>query len=488
MRQGQLLGSKMRTLRKRNRMTLEELSARCTQLDPANAPSVSYLSMLETGKRSPSGEVLAMIASVFGKAPQWFLDGADEGAPQNSRAPTAAATTPFEPAFLFAPALLRTALPELLLQTGTTGRNFAQLLIRVWQETHQNEFPDIERAADAAGGREMPLSVEALLGICKRYGLEVRWVDDDRRRLSRGLARARFEAPGAILVSRRLRSREERLKYELAFYLGHKILHNGDGAIADSGVDLTADRDGTAAPAGLGPRDALHAWREFESSFFAGALLCPRAPFRQLLVREQHSVAIHRKLGVGPAVVMRRMTAVSTYRHWHFFDGYPPGFLRTVYRGNGIPLPWGNLSVVPDPCPHWAVFRLLRQSQASDGMRPVSQLSVMQDAGTRRLYACHSLQTRDAADALRVLSVGVDVAPALTAQGHDASALINRIWDACQKNGGDAAVAAADAAAIQNVAHVLRIGWVAEACEPKARIICTRSVHCPRERRCDTSR
>jgi hypothetical protein len=104
------------------------------------------------------------------------------------------------------------------------------------------------------------------------------------------------------------------------------------------------------------------------------------------------------------------------------------------------------------------------------------------------LYACHSLQTRDAADALRVLSVGVDVAPALTAQGHDASALINRIWDACQKNGGDAAVAAADAAAIQNVAHVLRIGWVAEACEPKARIICTRSVHCPRERRCDTSR
>ena len=57
---------------------------------------------------------------------------------------------------------------------------------------------------------------------------------------------------------------------------------------------------------------------------------------------------------------MRRMTSVSPYRHWHFFDAYPPGFLRAVYRANGIPLPWGNMSVVPDPCPRWAVFRMLK--------------------------------------------------------------------------------------------------------------------------------
>ncbi len=488
LRHGQLLGSKLRALRKSNGLTLEELSARCVQLDPASAPSVSYLSMLETGKRSPSAEVLGMIASVFGKSPQWFLDGADDGAGTASAASgSAPAASSFEPAFLFSPSLLRAALPELLLQTGTSGRNFAQLLIRVWQETHQNDFPEIERAAETAGAREMPLSVDRLLAICKRYGLDVRWVEDDRRRLSRGLARARFEAPGSILVSRRLRTREERLKYELAFYLGHRILHNGDGAIADSGTDFTSDRDNLAAPAGLGPRDALHAWREFECSFFAGALLCPRAPFRQLLVRDEHHVAIHRKLGVGPAVVMRRMTTVSPYRHWHFFDGYPPGYLRTVYRGNGIPLPWGNLSVVPDPCPHWAVFRLLRQSPPAESTKPVSQLSVMQDGGTRRLYACHSLQTRDAADAVRVLSVGIDLAPALSAQGHDAAALIDRLWEACQRGGGEAAIANTAADAIQNVAHVLRIAWVADACTPEVRIICTRSQHCPRERRCETA-
>jgi hypothetical protein len=36
--------------------------------------------------------------------------------------------------------LLRIALPELLSQTATTGKQFAQLLIRVWQKPGTN-FP-----------------------------------------------------------------------------------------------------------------------------------------------------------------------------------------------------------------------------------------------------------------------------------------------------------------------------------------------------------
>lgn len=489
-RHGALLGSKLRLLRKRNGLTLEELSARCAQLDPAAAPSVSYLSMLETGKRTPSPQVLAMVAGVFGKPAQWFLDGSLDGAPVDGRrggpGPAAAGldATSFEPSFLFSPGMLRHVLPELLLQTGTPGPAFAQLLIRVWQETQQNDFPEIERTAEAAGDRAMPLSLEALVVICARHGLAIRWVDDDRRRLNRGLARARFEAPGTLLVSRRLRSREERLKYELAFFLGHKLLHNGDGAISAARVDRATGTDAASPEVpGLGARDALHAWREFECSFFAGALLCPRAPFRQLLVRESHRIAIHRKLGVGPAVVMRRMTAVSPYRHWHFFDGYPPGYLRTVYRGNGIPLPWGNLSVVPDPCPHWAVFRLLREDARQRGTpaaRPTSQISAMLEGGEVRLYCCHSLLTRDAADATRVLSVGIDLAPALAAQGYDAPGLSQAVWDACQRGRGARAIPEEAAAAVRTVAHVLKIGWVAEALEAPAQIICPRSAACPR--------
>lgn len=488
LRHGALLGSKLRQLRKRNGLTLEELSARCAHIDPAAAPSVSYLSMLETGKRTPSPQVLAMVAGVFGKPPDWFLDGTLDGGSGDARDTAAGFDAAiFEPSFLFSPAMLRHALPELLMQTGTSGANFAQLLIRVWQETHHNDFPDIERAAEAAGRREMPLALGSLMAICERHGLGIRWVDDDRRRLDRGLARARFEPPGTLLVSRRLRTREERLKYELAFFLGHRILHNGDGAISAARVDR-ADAGANPAPQapGLGPRDALHAWREFECSFFAGALLCPRAPFRQLLVRESHRIAIHRRLGVGPAVVMRRMTAVSPYRHWHFFDGYPPGYLRTVYRGNGIALPWGNLSVVPDPCPHWAVFRLLRGGgvRAVPPAKPTSQISVMQDGGAVRLFCCHSLLTRDAADATRVLSVGVDLAPALDAQGYDAPRISQSVWDACQRGGGSRALPTDAAAAIRTVAHVLKIGWVAEALEASAQIICPRSAACPRNDAC----
>ncbi len=180
------------------------------------------------------------------------------------------------------------------------------------------------------------------------------------------------------------------------------------------------------------------------------------APFRQLLVRESHRIAIHRKLGVGPAVVMRRMTAVSPYRHWHFFDGYPPGYLRTVYRGNGIPLPWGNLSVVPDPCPHWAVFRLLREDARQRGTpaaRPTSQISAMLEGGEVRLYCCHSLLTRDAADATRVLSVGIDLAPALAAQGYDAPGLSQAVWDACQRGRGARAIPEEAAAAVRTVCY-----------------------------------
>ena len=54
LRKGHFLGAKLRTMRKRNGLTLEELSVRCIQRDAQRGPSVSYLSMIESGKRSPS--------------------------------------------------------------------------------------------------------------------------------------------------------------------------------------------------------------------------------------------------------------------------------------------------------------------------------------------------------------------------------------------------------------------------------------------------
>src|SRR5882672_10942670 len=218
-RQGHFLGTKLRSLRKRNGLTLDELSARCVQIDAAGAPSVSYLSMVETGKRMPSAEMLDMLAGIFSKDARWFLDeNTDVEAAPPPRERGGLEAMPLEPAFLFSHQLLQNALPELLSQTGTTGRQFAQLLIRVWQETHHNDFPDIERAAESVGLRELPLSLERLQGICKRLGLQLRWFDPARGANPARPLRARFEAPDTVLVNRQLRSQEERLRYELAYF------------------------------------------------------------------------------------------------------------------------------------------------------------------------------------------------------------------------------------------------------------------------------
>src|SRR5262249_42855868 len=167
-RKSHFLGVKLRGLRKRNGLTLEELSARCIQIDSRAAPSVSYLSMIESGKRVPSEEVLGLLSALFQRDTRWFLDGnpdADAGLPRERAG--GAAGVPLEPAFLFSKELLQAAIPELLAQTGTTGRQFAHLLIRSHQEMSRNDFPDLERSAESIGERRVPLDAQALIPLCE---------------------------------------------------------------------------------------------------------------------------------------------------------------------------------------------------------------------------------------------------------------------------------------------------------------------------------
>jgi len=181
-------------------------------------------------------------------------------------------------------------------------------------------------------------------------------------------------------------------------------------------------------------------------------------------------------------VVMRRMTKVSPYPYWHFFDAYPPGYLRAVYRGNGIPLPWGNMAQVTDPCPNWAVFRMLNEHRSRDRG---SQISVLRDGERSLLYCCHSRRTNDMAGNPHVLSVGVDLVPALRSQGVDAEQIVAGITDACLQHQGEARIPEAGAEAIRRTARVLNIAWVEDALASPARIICPRSTHCPRSAHCD---
>ena len=73
-RRAHFLGTKIKSLRKRNNLTLEDLSVRCVQVDAQAAPSVSYLSMIENGRRVPSEPLLQIIADIFQKDVDWFFD------------------------------------------------------------------------------------------------------------------------------------------------------------------------------------------------------------------------------------------------------------------------------------------------------------------------------------------------------------------------------------------------------------------------------
>jgi transcriptional regulator with XRE-family HTH domain len=492
LRKGHFLGAKLRSLRKRNGLTLEELSVRCIQRNARLGPSVSYLSMIESGKRIPSAQLLELLAAIFQRSPAWFLDESAEVPPAVPAATAGGARIPLEPAFLFSRSLLQAAIPELLAQTGTSGRQFANLLIRSHQEMSHNDFPDLERAADKVGERRFPLSVDDLTRLSRRHGLEIRWFERkpllarDKDREVRSMVRSFFEPPNAVYANRALQSDPARLKFDLAAHIAHKVLHGGDGlkSAHATGGEMGGSPEGGSSGVGMNAQDVLHAWRDFECSFFAGALLCPRVPFRRFLVHERYRVAPGVKLELTPAVIMRRMTKVSPYPYWHFFDAYPPGYLRAVYRGNGIPLPWGNLAQVSDPCPNWAVFRMLNVDRGE----PRSQISVLRDGTRSLLYCCHSQRVRDMAGNQHVLSVGVDLAPALDANAFRSADLIESIFGECLQHHGQARIPHAAVPAISAVANVLNIGWIEDALEHQARIICPRSGRCPRPERCEGAR
>ena len=488
-RKAHFLGTKIRALRKRNRLTLEDLSVRCIQVDADAAPSVSYLSMIENGKRVPSERLLRIIAEIFQKDTGWFYDEAMDTAALDP-APTDSAVSglPLEPGFLFSERLLQIAIPELLAQTGTTGRQFAHLLIRAHQEASRNRFPDIERAAEKIGQRRFPLGVEDLLELAEYAGLEVHWFerppasDGDRAGVAiRKLIRSFFDPPNRIYLNRAIRETPARLKYDLANQIAHLVLHDGDGARAPqiSGGSVPGRRHDAEGP-NIDARDILYAWRDFECSYFAAALLAPKRPFRQFLAKHAYAIDAGQRVDLTTTLVMRRMSSVSPYRHWHYFDAYPPGHLRAVYRGNGIPLPWGNMAMISDPCQHWAVFRMLNASSA----KPASQISILRAGDDKRLYCCQSIRSKDAAGNPHVLCAGVDLVPALLAQGIDAASTIEVIEDTCNANGGSGPIPDRIRRQLHSLAKILNIGWIADGADGDATIICPRSSSCPRDKHC----
>ncbi len=487
-RKAHFLGTKIKSLRKRNNLTLEDLSVRCVQIDAEVGPSVSYLSMIENGKRVPSEALMLIIADIFQKDLDWFFDESLEKEQLDTAPAAAIAGMPLEPGFLFSESLLQLAIPELLAQTGTTGRQFAHLLIRAHQESNRNAFPDLERAAEKIGKKNFPMRVENVFAIADHLGLNIKWFDNksfkdsgDSERPLNTLVRSFFDAPSVVYLNRELESNPARLKYDLANHIAHKVLHDGDGARAPqvSGGRVSGRRHDTESP-NFDSKDILYAWRDFECSYFAAALLAPKTPFRQFLSRQSYAIDSADKIDLTRTLVMRRMPSVSPYPHWHYFDAYPPGNLRAVYRGNGIPLPWGNMKLVTDPCQHWAVFRMLN----SRSKKPSAQISVLRSGDDKYLYCCESVRGKDAAGNPHVLCAGVDLAPALRSQNIDARATIDMIEASCNANGGSGPIPTEARKQLESIGKILNIGWIADGAQKDAIIICQRSSNCPRDKHC----
>jgi len=474
---------------------MEDLSARCMKIDIQASPSVSYLSMIERGKRYPSERMLAVIAQVFEKDVQWFLNDVPEGdefvPDKGSRGGMRGIA--LEPSFLFSDEILGIAIPEMLSQTGVPGRQFAQLLIRAHQENNQNHFPELERAAENIGKKQMPMSVEQLFSICKQLGLYTAYFDEisdaEKKRLGirpGTFVRSYFKSPATVMLNRALESQPARLKYDLAVYIGHKVLHNADGIKSP----ITADRRSVASTRddalevhesiALDAQAIIHAWRDFECSHFAGALLCPKVPFRRLLEQKAHEITVANVVDVSRSLAMRRMTAASNYPYWHYFDAYSVGKLNAVYRGNGIPLPWGNMREVVDPCNHWAVFRMLSNKDTSS----FAQISIMNVNNETRIYGCESINGVDIAGNTEVLCAGIDINPALNAQGKDANAIAAHLMEVAVKQGGNAQIPTPIKKDLASVARILNIAWLQRGIDREVRVICPRRAACPRQPCC----
>jgi hypothetical protein len=87
-----------------------------------------------------------------------------------------------------------------------------------------------------------------------------------------------------------------------------------------------------------------------------------------------------------------------------------------------------------------------------------------------------------------VLSVGVDLAPALDSNGADTAQLVDSIFKECLHRRGEGKIPKAAAQVLRAVANVLNIAWVEDALSQPARIICPRSTRCPRSDRCEGAR
>ena len=491
-RNAHFLGSKIRSQRKALNLTLEDLSIRCIQMDPDIAPSISYLSLIETGNRMPSTKLINLLAEIFQKNVNWFLDHSTDRKSKNKLSKYSFETIDFEPNFLFSKQLMKKTIPALLSQSGVSGRQFAHILIRAYQEKNYNQFPDIEKIADSIGNKKLPLRKNDILNIYKKLNLKIVWFENSSFHTSndfdlkiKSTLRSFYESKNTVYLNEILKKNPSRLKYDMALYIAHKVLHNGDGQISNhaSGGELGGSpRPFEYKSAEIKQKDILYAWRDFECSYFAGALLCPRMPLRRFLSANSYDIFSSKKLGVTQSTFMRRITSVSPYKHWHYFDAYPPGYLRAIYRGNGIVMPWANMRMVINPCSRWGIFKMLKAPKTQNFL---PQISILKGKNKSYIYSSISVIIKDISNTAHAICLGIDLEPFLKKYIEDSDSYIDDVEKLLKKNGGAGKLKKKQTEVLNKLSKVLNINWISEALNNDVYIICEKNSYCSKSKCCD---
>ena len=120
----------------------------------------------------------------------------------------------------------------------------------------------------------------------------------------------------------------------------------------------------------------------------------------------------------------------------------------------------------------------------SRSKKPSAQISVLRNGDDKRLYCCESIRGKDAAGNAHVMCTGIDLAPALRAQGISAPDVIDQIEASCNRGGGLAPVPKDARDKLESISKILNIGWIAAGAAKDASIICPRSSACPRDKPC----
>ncbi len=84
----------------------------------------------------------------------------------------------------------------------------------------------------------------------------------------------------------------------------------------------------------------------------------------------------------------------------------------------------------------------------------------------------------------RVLCAGIDLNPAIDAQGGNALDIASELKRSCVEGGGSVTIPRHIKKDLQTVAKILNINWVERGIEGDARLICSRGAVCPRKPSC----